>query len=139
MMTPGPYIFKDSVVICGVQEESDAKCLGMETCTEHLPRDLFTSPYFLLLVFIVCLRGAQPCTINPVSDRQTLLCLLFCCWLPQTSMCTVVTHVAFSPLCPVTVHSGRCSKCCSIMLFMLDVKVHLKNRSFGLKETFCIY
>lgn len=61
----------------------------------------------------VCLRGAQPCTINPVSYRQTLLCLLFCCWLPQTYMWAVVPHAAFSPLCLVKVHSGRCLKGCS--------------------------
>lgn len=83
MMTPGPYLFKDDILICGGQKESaDGECLGMEACTEHLPRDISVSPYFFLLVFFVCLRGAQPCTINPVSDRQTLVCLLFCCLLP---------------------------------------------------------
>ncbi len=38
MVTPGPHLFKGDVLICGVQKEStDGECLGMETCTEHLP------------------------------------------------------------------------------------------------------
>ena len=39
-------------------------------------------PCLRMLVFIVCLRGAYPCTINPVSHQQTRVRLLFCCWLP---------------------------------------------------------
>lgn len=67
-------------------------------------RNVPAATRFLLLVFIVCLRGAQPCTINPVSDRQTLLCLLFCCWLPPGRPCALLLHML--PSSPRTPRNG---------------------------------
>lgn len=58
-------------------------------------------PCLLMLVFIVCLRGAYPCTISPVSHQQTWVCLLFCCWLPPDipvcccTCCLLCLHSAF--------------------------------------------
>lgn len=68
---------------------------GAETCAEKNGHpEMFLQPFgFPLLVFIVCLRGAQPCTINPVSDRQTLLRLLFCCRLPPGRPCALLLHM----------------------------------------------
>lgn len=58
------------------------------------------SPCLPLLVFIVCLRGAYPCTINRVSHQQTWLCLLFCCWLPPD------IPVCYCTCCLLCLHSA---------------------------------
>lgn len=77
---------------------------GRHVQKERSSRNVPAASRFLLLVFIVCLRGAQPCTINPVSDRQTLLCLLFCCWLPPGRPCALLLHML--PSSPRTRRNG---------------------------------
>lgn len=67
-------------------------------CMEHLPKHPARPPRLLMLVFIACLRGAYPCTINPVSHQQTWLCLLFCAGSLQTSLCAVAFSVFILPL-----------------------------------------
>lgn len=102
-------------------------------------QDLSTSPpYFFLLVFFVCLRGAQPCTINPVSDRQTLVCLLFCCWLPaDVHVCCCCTCCLLSLMpCKSSLRQMFEVVFCYAVLF--DVKIDLKEPQFWSKRTLWI-
>lgn len=75
-------------------------------------------PCLLMLVFIVCLRGAYPCTISPVSHQQTWVCLLFCCWLPPDipvcccTCCLLCLHSAFGHFSAADVQMF--SWCCCI-------------------------
>lgn len=97
-------------------------------------RDLSTSPYLFFLVFFVCLRGAQPCTINPVSDRQTLVCLLFCCWLPtDVHVCCCCTCCLLS-LMPRKSSLRQMFEVVFCYVVLVDVKIDLKNHSFSHRE-----
>lgn len=98
------------VLICAAHPEStDGEYLEMERCTEHLPA-LFLHlciSFCLFYFFCLCLRGAQPCTINPVSDRQTLVCLLFFYMLPPDA------------------HVFCCCTCC--VLYLMSRKSSLRQ------------
>lgn len=75
----------------------------------------------VLLVFIVCLRGAYPCTINRVSHQQTWVCLLFCCWSPPDIHPCVVAHVAFIlPLDSSLKQMFRCFPCVVLIGFVIS-------------------
>lgn len=57
-------------------------------------------PLHILFACFLCLGGARPCTVSPVSGRQTLVCLLFCRRLrPDTHVCcSCCTCCLFSPM-----------------------------------------
>lgn len=87
-------------LICVIHTEwTDGECLKdghmYSTSASNLSTSLYFFFFFLLIFFCLCLRGTQPCTIKSVRARQTLVCLLFCCWLP-----------------PTDVHVDCCCTCC---------------------------
>lgn len=84
----------------------------------------------VLLVFIVCLRGAYPCTINRVSHQQTWVCLLFCCWFPPDIHPRVLSHMLPS-FCLWTVHWSRCSDVFQVLYLLASLLPHKTTTSGG--------
>lgn len=84
----------------------------------------------VLLVFIVCLRGAYPCTINRVSHQQTWVCLLFCCWFPPDIHPCVLSHMLPS-FCLWTVHWSRCSDVFLVLYLLASLFPHNTAESGG--------